>query len=139
MLPQQTEPAPSAEDPDPAATDDSGFWRVLAVTVAVAPPIAGMAIIGVILGGVVDERVMLSGAAMSTALAVGALLVLVPPLLYSVKPERYLEHQRGISKRVDDLFRLLVSDESARTVQRKREERQPPAATVDDQSSHDAP
>lgn len=64
-----------------------------------APPIVGLVIIALVMSGAADVDIMKSGAATSTALVVGALLMIVPPILYG--RTRYADHQDMVEDRLN--------------------------------------
>jgi hypothetical protein len=65
------------------------------------PPLVGLAIIALILAGVASDQVLASGPAMSTALLVGGLLILVPPALYAVSPDRHAAYHGALEERLN--------------------------------------
>jgi hypothetical protein len=65
-----------------------------------APPIVGLAIVALVMSGAAPDDVTRSGAATSTALIVGALLLVVPAILYAASPHGYADHQRMIERRL---------------------------------------
>lgn len=72
--------------------------------VLAAPPVMGVALLTLVLSGSVSPSVMRSGAAMSAALLVAALLILVPPVLYARNPVSYLEHQSKVRDLVEEVL-----------------------------------
>lgn len=85
-----------------ASTDPSMRDPVEAFLLAALafPPLVGLAIIVVILSGVASDQVLASGAAMSAALLIGALLILVPPALYALSPDRHAAYHTALEARV---------------------------------------
>lgn len=69
-----------------------------------APPVAGLTILALVLSGTVSGADEQSAAATSTALIIGALLTLLPPVLYVLKPDEYAEHQTALDERVRRLL-----------------------------------
>lgn len=65
------------------------------------PPLVGLTIIALILAGVASDQVLASGAAISTALVVGGLLILVPPALYAVSPARHAAYHSALEARLN--------------------------------------
>lgn len=65
-----------------------------------APPIVGLGILALVFAGVGSDAILDSAAATCTALIVGSLLLLVPPVLFAVSPERYAEHQGDVERRI---------------------------------------
>jgi hypothetical protein len=97
MQPDALSNSPTPEDrPLPAKIGDS-FWVNLGILLAL-PPMVGYVIIGLVLFGGVDGAVLDSGAAMSTALLVGALLVLAPPVIYIANSRDYNRYMRALRK-----------------------------------------
>jgi hypothetical protein len=85
--------------------------RVLQAIVGfTAPPIVGLGILVLIFAGAASDAVIESPAATSIALIVGAVLMLVPPILFAVSHERYAQHQAAIENR---LLALLSAGESS--------------------------
>lgn len=64
------------------------------------PPIVGFAILIAVLCGFAADDVLDSGLATSTALLVGAVLILGPPALFVASPKNYADYQTGVRKRV---------------------------------------
>jgi hypothetical protein len=85
---------------------------VQAIVGFTAPPIVGLAILVVTFAGAASDAVAESPAATSTALIVGAALMLVPPILFAVSHERYAQHQAGIERR---LLALISPSEASNT------------------------
>jgi hypothetical protein len=81
-------------------------------TVLALPPVMGTIIIVLVLTGHVSERVLKSGEAISFALLVGALLILVPPALFALQPDRYAEHQTTIADAFEGLWKKADQDGS---------------------------
>lgn len=77
-------------------------WRRIALA-ATLPPVVGLGMIVVVLGGWADHTVLRSDAAMSSALIVGALLILLPPAVYSKWPSSYAEYQTALELRAREL------------------------------------
>lgn len=92
--------------------------RFVLGTVLILPPLAGLAILGVVLSGAAAGEVLASGAAMATALVVGALLILVPPALYIVSPDLYSEYQTLLEERAEEAMKHLSAEQDPPTPER---------------------
>lgn len=65
-----------------------------------APPLVGLGILALVFAGIGSDAILNSAAATCTALIVGSLLLLVPPVLFALSPERYAEHQGDVERRI---------------------------------------
>ena len=72
-----------------------------------APPIVGLVILIVVFAGIASDDILQSPAVTSTALIVGALLLLVPPITFSVNPQNYSLHQKGIENRARKILQEI--------------------------------
>lgn len=77
--------------------------RVYGGVLLALPPIAGYAIIAVVLFGGASEELMASGAALCATLLVAVLLILVPPILYIINADDYNEYMAALEKRGKEL------------------------------------
>jgi hypothetical protein len=98
-----TESAGQIFSASPSSSKVLWFFGWLRIAVAV-PPVAGVAILGLVLSGDISQDVLRSGAATSTALIVGLLLIVIPPALYIANAERYTAHQTALEQRVTELI-----------------------------------
>jgi len=77
------------------------WLRGLVAALLLCPPLVGLAVLIAVFVGFAPDQVLDSGAAISTALIVGALLILVPPMLYMWEPSDYGDYRIDLKRDVE--------------------------------------
>jgi hypothetical protein len=81
--------------------------RIVEVAVGfTAPPLVGIAILILVFSGRGSDAVMHSSAATATALIIGGLLMLVPPVVFALSPDSYAEYQTDVERRLRNIAQL---------------------------------